>query len=100
MTTLYLAADPLEAHLLRDFLAERGIEVDLLDLPLWGGRGELPVNLYPRVRLRNPRQQEAAVAALAEWTRRGGTEEWRCRCGEPVPDSFETCWACGQARPA
>ena len=96
---LYLAADPLEAHLLRDFLAERGIAVDLLDLHLWGGRGDLPVNLSPRVHLRDPRQRAAALAALAEWKRRGSGVDWHCSCGEPVPDTFECCWACGRQRP-
>lgn len=101
MNTLYLAADPVEAHLLRDYLAARGIEVALPDLHAWGGRGDLPVNLYPRLLLRDESQRPAALAALAEWERPvHDREDWRCACGETSPTTFERCWACGNERPS
>lgn len=101
MSTLYLAADPVEAHLLRDHLAQHGIDVDLLDLMSWGGRGELAVNSYPRVQLRDPRQRDRALALLQAWEAdRRHDIDWRCGCGEASPDTFDSCWACGAARPA
>lgn len=100
MSTLYLAADPVEAHLLRDHLARHGIEVDLFDLMSWGGRGDLAVNTYPRVSLRDPRQEAQALALLRDWEAdRSHIIDWQCACGEPSPETFEQCWACGAARP-
>lgn len=101
MSTLYLAADPVEAHLLRDHLAAHGIAVDLFDLHAWGGRGDLSVHQYPRVHLRDESQRERALALLRAWEAdRSHQEDWRCACGEASPVTFEHCWACGAERAA
>lgn len=101
MPTLYLAADPVEAHLLRDHLAAHGIAVDLFDLHGWGGRGDLAVNTYPRVHLRDEQQRPAALALLKAWEQdRQHVEDWTCGCGELSPVTFEHCWSCGDDRPA
>ena len=96
--TLYLAADPVEAHLLRDHLAEHGIEVDVFDAYAIGARGELAAIVYPRLVLRKAWQHTAARAVIDRWNARGEQPDWFCACGEPNPESFDSCWACAAVR--
>ncbi|HEY1075322.1 MAG TPA: DUF2007 domain-containing protein [Fontimonas sp.] len=100
MDTLYSAADPIEAEILRSYLQSHGIEVDVFGSPLWGARGELPSDAYPRLILQDSRDHDRARALLHEYERRRHAHgHWRCGCGESSPVTFESCWSCGIDRP-
>lgn len=101
MHSLYAAADPLEAEILRAYLAAHGIEVLVFGVPLWGARGELPAEPYPRLMLRDAGDAARAQALLQLYERRRHAHaSWACSCGERSPVTFETCWCCGAERPA
>ncbi len=102
MQPIYQAADPLEAEILRGYLHTHGIEIDVLGAGLWAARGELQVDAYPRLILRDERDRPRATELLKVYERRrhSGAAEWRCSCGEASPTTFETCWACAAERPA
>lgn len=88
----------MQAHLLKDHLAEHGIEVDVFDAHAVGARGELAAIVYPRIVLRDPAQHDAARALIAQWEAGGDAPDWPCPCGESNPAMFETCWACDRER--
>lgn len=99
MPVVYLAADPIEAEIVRNMLITERIECDVTGSLLWSGRGDLAADAYPRVVLRDPRDEARARELIAEYGSRT-TEEvagWACQaCGERVPGNFAACWACGQ----
>jgi hypothetical protein len=100
MPQLYLAADPIEAEIVKDYLASYGIGVRIFGSSLWGGRGDLPVDPYPRLVLEDARDERRARELLREYERRGRSPSiWRCSCGEPSPLHFELCWSCGAVKP-
>jgi hypothetical protein len=100
MKAVYLAADPIEAELVRDYLAAAGIEAYASGINAWGGRGELPLDAYPRLHLRDPGDEVRARALLREYERRAHIPwHWRCPCGECSPEYFEICWHCGADKP-
>lgn len=100
MSALYLAADPIEAQILRDYLRDNGIAVRIDGEHLWSARGELPME-YPRLYLLDAADEPQARALLAEYERRANDPSiWRCVCGETVPLHFEQCWNCQTDRPS
>lgn len=100
METVYLAADPIEAEIVREYLAAHGIATSILGAALWGGRGELGAAPYPRVCLQQDGDRERALDLLRQYEhRRHAHAEWRCACGESSPIHFESCWQCGTNRP-
>ncbi|WP_028008392.1 putative signal transducing protein [Solimonas flava] len=101
MHTVYAAADPLEAEILRGYLAEHGIAAEVFGAGLWGARGELPADAWPRLVIADGAQVEAARELLRRYEhRRHAAATWVCVCGERAPVHFEICWACGAERPA
>jgi hypothetical protein len=101
MKTLYAAADPIEAEILRSYLAEHDIAVQILGAGLWSGRGELPVDAWPRLMLEDEGQRDEARELLRRYEhRRHAQASWSCECGERSPVHFEVCWSCGRERPA
>jgi len=101
MDTFYLAADPIEAEILREYLAAHGIACSVLGSGLWSGRGELGADIYPRLCLQDERDSGRAKDLLHQYERRRHSHaEWHCACGEDSPMTFETCWQCGEPRPA
>ncbi len=100
MDTLYSASDPIEAEILRSYLQSHGIEVAVFGSPLWGARGELPSDAYPRLILQDQRDLDRAKTLLKQYEqRRHAHAIWPCGCGENSPVTFESCWACGADRP-
>lgn len=96
MTAIYTAATPLEAEILRAYLAIHDIGTRVLGTELWSARGELAVDSYPRLWLEDERDRERAEALLQQYRQpRPAGLDWRCRCGEPVPADFDSCWSCG-----
>jgi hypothetical protein len=100
METVYLAADPIEAEILRQYLEAHGIACTIVGAGLWGARGELAADVYPRLCLHDAAQSTQARGLLRQYEhRRHAQAEWRCACGEASPVHFESCWQCGAARP-
>lgn len=97
MALVYLAADPIEAEIVRGLFAAERIDCDIFGAMLWGGRGEIAADPYPRVVLRDARDELRARELLREY-RDGGRLQpaWTCRCGETVPGNFAACWACSE----
>lgn len=101
MHTLYAAADPLEAEILRCYLAEHGIRAQVLGAGLWSGLGELPADSWPRLVLEDEAPAAHARELLRRYEhRRFAQASWLCGCGEHSPVHFEICWACSGERPA
>lgn len=101
MIPVYSAADPVEVEILRSYLASHGIDAVVLGSQLWGARGELQADAYPRLVLRDAADEPRARALLREYEhRRHAHAAWHCACGEQSPVTFEICWACGAERPS
>jgi hypothetical protein len=101
MDPLYQAADPLEAEILKDYLAAHGIAVDIFGGYVWGGRGDLPGDVYPRLHLRDERDKSRARELLRSYERNAHIPwQWQCICGENSPDNFAICWNCNAEKPA
>lgn len=99
---VYRAANATEAHIIRGFLEQYGIEVRLFGEGLSSGLGELPVDVI-EVEIHVPTGYcQLARELITEYEVRpsvaGDTSgEWQCRaCGEANPQSFGTCWKCQQ----
>ncbi len=100
----YIAADPVDAHMVRGMLEALGIDAVVKGDIAWSARGETPPmdDTAPQVWV-----DEADVPAAREAIARrergeaGQGGEWRCpSCGERLEAQFTQCWNCGAARPA
>ncbi|WP_423821933.1 DUF2007 domain-containing protein [Salinisphaera sp. SPP-AMP-43] len=100
---VYLAADPVNAEIVKDMLVDRGIAAHVRSQHLWGGMGELPANVYPEVWVDTATDFEHArqlVAAFEQGTLETGCD-WICPgCGEALGGQFNACWSCQHPRPA
>ena len=66
---IYVASNSIEAHLLRNALADEGIEAEVTNEPLQGGLGELPFyDIAPRVVVRGE-DAERARQIVAQFKR-------------------------------
>ena len=94
---VYLAAHPLEAQLVADFLAAHGVHTRQQGAFAWGAMGEIPMpESYPRLYLQDERDRERAQALLREYERGAGPGQRDCpACGEASPAIFARCWSCG-----
>lgn len=100
----YIAADPVDAHMVRGMLEALGIHAVVKGDIAWSARGETPPmdDTSPQVWV-----DEADVPAAREAIEcrqrdeAGQVEAWRCpSCGEQLEGQFTQCWNCGAARPA
>lgn len=99
MTPVYAAADPVEVEIVRAYLAAHGIDAIVLGSPLWGARGELQADAYPRLVLQDHRDETRARELLQRYEHgRHAHAAWTCVCGERSPVTFESCWSCGTDR--
>lgn len=98
---VYIASDPVNAEIVKDYLAGRGVPAQVRDQYLWGGMGQLPANVYPTVWVDDGDDYNAARELIAAFEANAtGGRPWRCgRCGEDLPGQFDTCWRCGAPRP-
>lgn len=96
---LFLAANPVEAEIVRDYLAAHGIETDVLGNFSWGAVGEVPLaEAYPRLYLRHDADLARALDLIREYEAAGSGPVHLCRsCGESSPGSFSVCWSCGNS---
>lgn len=102
---IYVAANAVDAHMLKDLLAQEAIEAVVRGddfVPLQGG-GLFRMETRPSVWVldddRLPRARELAAEFGSGPAAGGETDTWRCRCGETVEAQFTECWSCGRARP-
>jgi hypothetical protein len=101
MIPVYSAADPVEAEILRAYLASHGIDAVVLGSPLASARGELQADAYPRLMLQDRADEPRARELLRRYEHgRHAHASWLCACGERSPVTFEICWSCGIERPA
>lgn len=98
MKRVYLAADPINAEIVKDYLASYGIETIVRDAILWGGLGEIPVDTYPSVWVLEDAEAEQARALVAEFEHGGKPKpDWQCPdCGERLSGEFTHCWRCSE----
>ncbi|RDB44853.1 DUF2007 domain-containing protein [Halomonas sp. DQ26W] len=84
----------------RNVLAAADIPVELRNMTLGGGAGELPLGeCEPEVWVAPHNRKRAEDLIHQAMT--GGDEvpDWTCpRCGEALAGVFDTCWRCGAAR--
>lgn len=86
-----------DAAIVRDLLAEHGIEAQLVE-----GQSPYPGTAVSEVWvLRDedrPRARELVARMKGSDSDTG--REWRCReCRETNPGTFDVCWSCGAASP-
>lgn len=96
---IYLAANPVEAQIVRDYLDAQGIPISIRGAYAWGALGDLPqAEAYPRLYLEREQDRPHALALIREYERSSGLESRACpRCGESSPGSFAVCWNCATA---
>ena len=103
MLRLNQAKHRIEAQLLRDFLADPGIEPTLVGDYLAGGAGELPANIFPEIWVVQDQDHAAAAELLRNWRQvppeSAGAGTWSCaNCGEVLEGQFRVCWRCATPR--
>ena len=99
---IYAAENEQEAHIVRAWLADSGIESIVSGGSLQQAGGELPLGIAtaPRILVSADVSDRARELAL-EWeqarkeAKAQRQEEWQCQdCGEVNAASFELCWNC------
>ncbi|RJS91587.1 DUF2007 domain-containing protein [Salinisphaera sp. Q1T1-3] len=98
---VYLAADPVNAEIVKDMLADRGIAAHVRRQHLWGGMGELPANLYPGVWVDAADYERARTLVVQfEAGPMDAGPDWTCPgCRERIEGTFQACWRCQHPRP-
>ncbi len=101
---VYSAADVIEAHFLKNLLADAGIEAHVVGESLSDAAGGVPLGemTAPRVSVA-PADVERARRLVKDWeqnhgrtVRDAGDGSWQCPdCGELVRPNFSICWNCG-----
>lgn len=99
MIKVYIANDPVHAHLLEEILESNGIQAVVRDEQAFNLRGELPV-VYPSLWT----SEESAVAArricvdFDHLKKDAGKQgSWVCpECGETISAEFTDCWKCAK----
>jgi Putative prokaryotic signal transducing protein len=104
MFPVYQAKDLIEAELLLQRLADRGIPSALRNAFLQGLLGELPLSARPVVCVLDERDQSAAQLCVKEMERALDAPELPdlvCpNCGDTSPGNFEECWKCRAELPS
>jgi len=102
MKKAYVAENPVNANLLKDRLADAGIQATIQNELMSALYGGLPAfNLTVWVR---DEDYEAARKVAGEFecsqTSPPATETWTCpKCGEKIEGHFEECWKCDAEGP-
>lgn len=100
MKRIYVARDPIEAHLVKGLLEAEGIAVEVRGEALFGARGEIPMteDTLPSIWVREPGAALRARGVLDAFrceSPLGGGAVWRCpSCGEELEPQFSACWRC------
>ncbi|MFP4137622.1 MAG: DUF2007 domain-containing protein [Halomonas sp.] len=85
----------------RNLLEAAGIPVELRNMTLSGGAGELPLTeCEPEVWVRTHNRERAEALIREALSGESEAPAWRCPgCGEALEGAFDTCWRCGTGRP-
>jgi hypothetical protein len=98
MFPVYHAKDLIDAELLLQRLADRGIPSALRNGLLQGLLGELPFSIRPIVCVLEERDQSAALLCVRDMEHALQAPELPDRicpdCGDTSPGNFEVCWKC------
>ncbi|SFU59691.1 putative signal transducing protein [Halomonas korlensis] len=86
---------------LRNVLAATGMPVELRNMTLGGGAGELPLgDCEPEVWVAPHNRERAEALINAALAGESDNPGWTCHgCGEALEGVFDTCWRCGRAKP-
>lgn len=103
MLKVFVAQNPVEAHLVLGLLEAAGIAGELRGEALFTtlSGGAAAAGLLPSVWISRPEQEAAALALVAGYAQGGpgaGGAGWRCGCGEDHEGQFTHCWKCGADR--
>lgn len=84
----------------RNVLAAADIPVELRNMTLGGGAGELPLGeCEPEVWVAPHNRARAEALIRDAMAGSDDRADWTCPgCGETLEGVFETCWQCGTAR--
>ncbi|MCC5881253.1 MAG: DUF2007 domain-containing protein [Halomonas sp.] len=84
----------------RNVLAAADIPVELRNMVLGGGAGELPLGeCEPEVWVAPHNREHAEALIHAAMSGPGETPGWHCpNCGETLEGVFDTCWRCGTTK--
>jgi len=108
MKQVYIAKDPLDAHLVKGIMEQYGIPCEIRGEELWSARGQLPLtpDTLPAIWISDDGQYEEATQLVAAYedgtlTASAGEDPWKCPgCGEEIDAQFTDCWQCGANRPS
>ena len=98
MLRLYSAANLPEAHLLRQLLAQAGIEAHVFNENAQSGMGEIPfTHAWPEVWLAEATDVTRAREIVQNFERPCAprADVFCAACRERNPGNFELCWSCG-----
>jgi len=104
---VYLAENPIEAHIVVDLLQAQGIEAVVQGEHIFAIRGAVPIS-YPTVWVLDEDNYDRARELALDYDRGQYTpsradahrEPWTCpQCGERIKGHFDQCWQCGADHP-
>ena len=104
MKQVYIASNPADAYMLKDYLTSAGIEAVIKGEYLMGAIGEIPTNTYPTVWVVDEEDFERAQRMVRDYESKHPSDQiylthWRCpACGELIEPQFTQCWNCGKNR--
>ena len=110
MRKVFTATHPAEAHLVRGWLANAGVDATVAGEELFqtrGGGAPITPDTLPTVWVLDDdetRARELLASAESPLAPSGSPQaaagSWRCpKCGELVEAEFTACWNCGTERP-
>ena len=98
MFKVYSAGSIQDAYIIQGMLNEAGIETRILNEFAQGGVGEIPfTQAYPEIWIIREADRKRAKEIISQFDthHRPGDDLFCPRCHESNPDTFETCWHCG-----
>ena len=100
MKELYQARDPVEAQLLKDFLASYHIETVTQGEYLSGAAGELSALQFPVIWVTDDRDVQRGRELIGFFfEHESAGSPWCCsQCDENNEGQFHLCWQCGATR--
>jgi len=107
LTKLYVAANAVDAHMLKQLLEQEGIAAVVRGdnfVPLQGGN-LFKMETRPSVWVFDDERLHRARELAGEYGRGSPqsdcmTTGWVCRCGEAIEEQFTECWNCGSSKPS
>jgi hypothetical protein len=91
---VYAASTITDAALVKNLLEADGIACQVVERSTarWGA-GLSEVWIFDET------QRESALQLISAMKARpANQDDWRCRCGETCPGTFEVCWSCGATK--